>query len=130
MFSARISQISNIFRYSYVYSLPLSIQIVFTSLLNKVPPVSECLSAKCPSSAQVPDCPSALRVPECPLSALWVKRSATQPAITCSKLTIERRRFGVFIVNFKHISHLCSSVSFVNFEQVNPGWQHYWKWTP
>ena len=35
----------------------------------------------------------------------------TQPAITCSKLTIETvqrhwRRSGVFIVNFEHISHL------------------------
>ena len=29
-----------------------------------------------------------------------------------------RRRFGVFIVNFEHISHLCSSVSIANFEQV------------
>ena len=39
----------------------------------------------------------------------------TQPAFTCSKLTIETleqgvkyrqwRRFGVFIVNFEHISH-------------------------
>ena len=29
------------------------------------------------------------------------------------------RRFGVFIVNFEHISHLCSSVSIVNFDQVN-----------
>ena len=66
----------------------------------------------------------------------------TQPAITCSKLTIDTleqsceicskltiktpkqhqwRRFGVFIVNFEHISHLCSSVSIVNFEQVNAG---------
>ena len=32
------------------------------------------------------------------------------------------RRFGVFIVNFEHISHRCSSVSIVNFEQVNAGW--------
>ena len=61
----------------------------------------------------------------------------SQPAITCSKLTIETleqkcelcskltlktpkrrqwRRFGVFIVNFEHISHLCSSVSIVNFK--------------
>ena len=32
------------------------------------------------------------------------------------------RRFGVFIVNFERISHLCSSVSIVNFEQVNNGW--------
>ena len=46
----------------------------------------------------------------------------------CSKLTItppKRRqwcRFGGFIVNFEHISHLCSSFSIVNFEQVNAGW--------
>ena len=66
-----------------------------------------------------------------------------QPAITCSKLTIETieqrcercstltkkplkrrqwRRFVGFIVNFEHILHLCSSVSIVNFEQVNAGW--------
>ena len=32
------------------------------------------------------------------------------------------RRFGVFFVNFEHISHLCSSVFIVNFEQVNAGW--------
>ena len=25
-------------------------------------------------------------------------------------------------VNFEHISHLCSSVSIVNFDQVNAGW--------
>ena len=47
----------------------------------------------------------------------------------CSKLTIKTperrhwRRFGVFIVNFEHISHLCSSVSIVNFEHVNAGWK-------
>ena len=67
----------------------------------------------------------------------------SQSAITCSKLTIETleqrceicskltikppkrrqwRRFGGFIVNFEHISQLCSSVSIVNFEQVNAGW--------
>ena len=67
----------------------------------------------------------------------------SQPAITCSKLKIETleqryeicskltiktpkrrhwRRFGVFIVNFEHISHLCSSVSIASFEQVNVGW--------
>ena len=46
----------------------------------------------------------------------------------CSKLTIKTaerrhwRRSGVFIVNFEHISHLCSSVSFVNFEHVIAGW--------
>ena len=26
-------------------------------------------------------------------------------------------------INFEHISHLCSSVSIVNFEQVNAGWE-------
>ena len=31
-------------------------------------------------------------------------------------------RVGVFIVNFEHISHLCSSVPFVNFEHVIAGW--------
>ena len=33
------------------------------------------------------------------------------------------RRFGVFIVNFEHILHLCSSISIVNFEQVNADWE-------
>ena len=68
----------------------------------------------------------------------------TKPAITCSKLTIEtleqrceicskltiktpKRRhwclIGVFIANFQHILHLCSSVSIVNFEQLNAGWK-------
>ena len=66
----------------------------------------------------------------------------TQLTITCSKLAIEAlgqrckicskfakktpklrywRCFGVFIINFEHISRLCSSVSIVNFEQVNAG---------
>ena len=66
-----------------------------------------------------------------------------QPAFTCSTLTIETleqrceicskltikiperrqwRRFGVFIVNFEHNSHLCSSVSIVNFEHLIAGW--------
>ena len=70
----------------------------------------------------------------------------TQPAITISKLTIETleqrcetcskltiktpkrhhwRRFGVFIVNFEHISHLCSSVFIVNFQQVNASWEKF-----
>ena len=46
----------------------------------------------------------------------------------CSKLTIkipERRhwcRFGIFIGNFEHISHLSPSISIANFEQVNAGW--------
>ena len=66
----------------------------------------------------------------------------SQPAFTCSKLTIETleqrceiyskltiklskrcqwRRFGGLIVNFEYISHLCSSVSIVNFEHVIVG---------
>ena len=31
-------------------------------------------------------------------------------------------RFGGFIVNFEHVSHLCSSVSVVNFEHVIVSW--------
>ena len=54
----------------------------------------------------------------------------TQPAFTRSKVTIEMlkqgmshwRRSGVFIVNVEHIYTPCSSVSIVNFEQVNAGW--------
>ena len=30
--------------------------------------------------------------------------------------------FGVFILNFEHISRYCSSVSIVNFEHVIAGW--------
>ena len=30
--------------------------------------------------------------------------------------------FGVFIVNFEHISQLCLNVFNINFEQVNAGW--------
>ena len=46
----------------------------------------------------------------------------------CSVLTIkkperrQRRRSGVFIVNFEHISHLVPSVSTVNFEQIFALW--------
>ena len=36
----------------------------------------------------------------------------------CSKLTINTPK-RVFIVNFEHISHLCSSVYILNYEQVN-----------
>ena len=31
--------------------------------------------------------------------------------------------FWCLIVNFEHISHLCSSVSIVNFEQINVCWE-------
>ena len=62
----------------------------------------------------------------------------SQPAITCSKLTIETleqwceicskltikttkrrhwRRFGVFNINFEHISHLYSIVSIVTLSR-------------
>ena len=46
----------------------------------------------------------------------------------CSKLTVktpERLQWsssGVFIVDFGHILHLFSSVSVVDFEQVNVSW--------
>ena len=45
----------------------------------------------------------------------------------CSKLTktSERRhwrRSGIFIANYEHISHLISSASIVDFEQVNVSW--------
>ena len=68
---------------------------------------------------------------------------STQLTFTCSKLTLETleqwceicskftikppkrrqwRRFGDFIVNFEHISHLCSSVSIPAVEHVIAGW--------
>ena len=37
--------------------------------------------------------------------------------------TPERRRSGVFIVNFEHISLLFFSASIVDFEQVNFTWK-------
>ena len=53
----------------------------------------------------------------------------SQSAITCSKLIIEtlEQRCEIYSeltinVNSAHISQLCSSVSVVNFEQVNAGW--------
>ena len=58
----------------------------------------------------------------------------TQPAITRSKLTIETLEQRCEIcskLTIKptkrrqwHISHLCSSISIVNFEQVNVGWEN------
>ena len=39
----------------------------------------------------------------------------------CSKLTI-KVDFGVFIINFKHVSHFFSSVSIVDFRQTNVSW--------
>ena len=54
-------------------------------------------------------------------------RSTRRKCEICSKLTIkipERRhcrRSGIFIVNFEHFTP-SSTVSIVNFEQVNAGW--------
>ena len=45
----------------------------------------------------------------------------TQPAITCSKLTIETLEQGV---NLEHIYFTpCTSFSIFNFEKKNAGWQ-------
>ena len=43
----------------------------------------------------------------------------SQLAITCPKLTIETVEQGV-----KYVQSYCSSVSIVNFEQENAGWDH------
>ena len=65
-------------------------------------------------------------------SKLTIK-ALEQMCETCSKLTIKTpkrrqwRRFGVFTVNFEHISHLCSTVSIANFEHVIAGWDHYFQ---
>ena len=45
-----------------------------------------------------------------------------QPGFTCSKLAIETLANNNNTVNFEHISHICSSVSIVNFEHVIAGW--------
>ena len=47
------------------------------------------------------------------------EQCSSQPAFTCSKLTIETLQQGV---NFEHILTLCSSVSIVNFEHVIASW--------
>ena len=44
------------------------------------------------------------------------------PKTVVLNISCQLRRFGGFIVSFEHISHICSSVSVVNFEQVNAGW--------
>ena len=54
-------------------------------------------------------------------------KSLEQRSEICSKLTTKTptrrwRRFGVFIVNFERISHLCSSASIVHFEHVIASW--------
>ena len=47
-----------------------------------------------------------------------------------NKATKTTRRFGGFIVNFEHISRLCSSVSIVNSEHVIAGWEHWRTFSP
>ena len=54
----------------------------------------------------------------------------TQPAITCSKITIETLEqggkyvhcSGLFIVNFEHIPHLVLVFLLLTLEKVNAGW--------
>ena len=48
---------------------------------------------------------------------------ANVPILYPMKTPENGRRSGVFIANFKHISHLFSSVSIINFEQVNVTWE-------
>ena len=57
-------------------------------------------------------------------SSVWRKWPYSQPVLTCSELS-QWRCSGVFIVNFEHISGLCSSVSFVNIGHVMAGWVTY-----
>ena len=55
------------------------------------------------------------------------KDPTSQITFTCSKLitkTLEKVVKHVFIVNFEHISYLFSSVSIVDFKQVNVSWVH------
>ena len=50
------------------------------------------------------------------------KKYAKNSVINLSSRQHHWPRFSGFIVNFEHISHLCSSVSLINFEQVTAGW--------
>ena len=54
-----------------------------------------------------------------------VNADGIQSAITCSKLTIETLDQGVKYVKLTTSFTSCSSVSIVNFEQVNSGWEGY-----
>ena len=54
-------------------------------------------------------------------------RARCEIYLKLTRKTPERRhwhRSGVFIVNFEYISHLVLVFLFVNFEQVNAGWEH------
>ena len=51
-------------------------------------------------------------------------KDTTQLTITCSKLTIETLEQGVKYVQVENKNtRTCSSVSIVNIEQVNAGWE-------
>ena len=54
-----------------------------------------------------------------------VNADGIQSAITCSKLTVETLDQGVKYVKLTTSFTSCSSVSIVNFEQVNSGWEGY-----
>ena len=72
-----------------------------------------------------------------------LRNTTTQPAFTCSKVNNKNTRTmckicskftiktpkqrywhhsGIFIVNYEPISHNCSGVYIVDFDQVNSGW--------
>ena len=54
-----------------------------------------------------------------------VNADGIQSAITCSKLTVETLDQGVKYVKLTTSFTSCSSVSIVNFELVNSGWEGY-----
>ena len=54
-----------------------------------------------------------------------VNADGIQSAITCSKLTVETLDQGAKYVKLTTSFTSCSSVSIVNFEQVNSGWEGY-----
>ena len=64
-------------------------------------------------------------------NSLMIIRVDTQPAITCSKLTIETLEQRCEICSTLTIKTTerrrwhRSNVSFLNFEQVNAGWERY-----
>ena len=51
---------------------------------------------------------------------MWI--SEIKHTRCCVKSVRQWRCSDVFIINFEHISHLFSSVSIVEFEQVNVSW--------
>ena len=51
-----------------------------------------------------------------------VKDALSQPAFTCSKLTIETLEQGVKYVNFEHISHLVLVFLLLTLNMQLPAW--------